>query len=198
MEDLKNIVARNLAACRKEAGLTQLQLAERLNYSDKAISKWERGDSLPDLTVLSELACLYGVTLDYLVAEHADKRPVLYGKLKKRTHIFVTVMSSLLVWFIATLLFSLLYLFQTQAEGQWLLFIWALPVNGILLVVFAGIWGNRVLRTLAVSFLVWTTALALFFTLPMQNAWLVFVVAAPLQVLAVFWFFLRAQKAKIK
>ena len=63
---------------------------------------------------------------------------------------------------------------------------------------FAGIWGNRVLRTLAVSFLVWMAALALFLTLPMQNAWLVFVVAAPLQVLAIFWFFLRAQKAKIK
>ena len=52
MDELKNIVARNLAACRKEAGLTQLQLAEKLNYSDKASSKWERGDSLHELTVL--------------------------------------------------------------------------------------------------------------------------------------------------
>ena len=69
-------MARNLTACRKAAGLTQMQLAEKLNYSDKAVSKWERGESLPDVAVLCELAKLYGVTLDYLVVQHADKKDV--------------------------------------------------------------------------------------------------------------------------
>ena len=71
MEDVRALVARNLTQCRKAAGLTQLQVAEKLNYSDKAISKWERGEGLPDLLVLCELARLYGVTLDYFVHEHA-------------------------------------------------------------------------------------------------------------------------------
>ena len=52
MDDLKLTVARDLADCRRAAGLTQLQLAEKLNYSDKAVSKWERGESLPDVAVL--------------------------------------------------------------------------------------------------------------------------------------------------
>lgn len=198
MEELRAVVARNLTACRKAAGLTQMQLAEKLNYSDKAVSKWERGESLPDVAVLCELAKLYGVTLDYLVVEHADKKLALYGREKRRTRILVTAMSCLLVWFVATLVFAMLHIFQAKGEGQWLLFIWAIPVTFILCVVFSGIWGNRYHRTLSVSALIWSIALALFLTLPLPNSWLFFVVAAPLQILTVFWFLLRAQKSKFK
>lgn len=75
MNDLRTVVAKNLVECRKAAGFTQLQLAEKLNYSDKAVSKWERGESLPDIAVLCALAELYGVTLDYLVRDiRADRR----------------------------------------------------------------------------------------------------------------------------
>ena len=196
MEELKDIVARNLTACRKAAGLTQLQLAEKLNYSDKAVSKWERGESLPDVYVLCELAKLYGVTLDYLVTEHADKKPALYGREKRRTRILVVAMSCLLVWFIATLVFAMLYLFEAQGAGQWLLFVWSMPICCIICVVFSGIWGNRYHRTISVSSLIWTIALALFLTIKLPNAWLCFVVAAPLQLLTLFWFLLRTQKTK--
>ncbi len=192
------VVARNLTACRKAAGLTQLQLAEKLNYSDKAVSKWERGESLPDVAVLYALGKLYGVTLDYLVSEHADKKPALYGREKRRKRILITAMSCLLVWFVATLAFALLYLFQAQAERQWLIFVWATPITGVVCVVFSGIWGNRLHRTLSVSFLIWAVAMAMFLTLPLPNAWLFFVVAAPLQILTIFWFLLRVPKQKIK
>ncbi len=186
----KLIVSRNLVACRKAAGFTQLQLAEKLNYSDKAVSKWERGESLPDISILCELAQLYGVTLDYLVTEHADKKPALFGTEKRRRRALITGMSCLLVCFIATLLFSLLYLFRAQAERQWLIFVWALPICGILCVVFGSVWGNRYHRTVAVSALVWEIAFSLYMTLSLPNRWLIFVVAVPLQLLAVLWFFL--------
>ena len=52
MEDLKQIFAENLSALRKKKGWTQMELAERLHYSDKAVSKWERGESLPDVVIL--------------------------------------------------------------------------------------------------------------------------------------------------
>ena len=64
MEDWKQIVAGNLAALRKAQGLTQLQLAEQLHYSDKAVSKWERGESMPDLAVMKQLADFYGIRID--------------------------------------------------------------------------------------------------------------------------------------
>ena len=61
-ERLKKNIAKNLSSLRKSAGLTQAELGEKLTYSDKSISKWERGDGLPDLLVLDKLAELYGVT----------------------------------------------------------------------------------------------------------------------------------------
>ena len=76
MEDLKSIVARNIIALRRKHDMTQLELAEKLNYTDKAVSKWERGESLPDIVILKTIADLFGVTLDYLVTlEHDDREP---------------------------------------------------------------------------------------------------------------------------
>ena len=64
MDDWKHVVAANLVRLRKANQLTQLQLAEQLHYSDKAVSKWERGESLPDLAVMKQLADFYGIRID--------------------------------------------------------------------------------------------------------------------------------------
>ena len=65
MDDLKTVVGKNLASLRKQAKLTQIELAEKFNYSDKAVSKWEQGATLPDLETLKQLSDFYGVTIDY-------------------------------------------------------------------------------------------------------------------------------------
>ena len=54
-QKLKSQIGANLSAYRKRAGMTQAGLAEKLNYSDKAISKWERGESVPDVLILCQL-----------------------------------------------------------------------------------------------------------------------------------------------
>ena len=188
MKDLRATVSKNLIDCRKAAGYTQLQLAEKLNYSDKAVSKWERGESLPDIAVLCELAELYGITLDYLVREHTRKPAV--GRYKKRRRAIVSVMSCLLVWIVATAVYSVLLICKAPGD-LWLSFVWALPVTSILCVVFSCVWGNRYHRVISVSALIWMLALALFLTIQIQNMWIVFVLSVPVQALAVFWFILR-------
>ena len=75
MSEIKPIIAKNIASLRTSAGLTQLELAEKLNYSDKAVSKWERGESTPDVAVLTHIADLFGVPLDYLVREDHSGMP---------------------------------------------------------------------------------------------------------------------------
>ena len=90
MQDVKVIFAQNLISLRKQMKLTQIELAEKINYSDKAVSKWERGESIPDVTVLMTIASLFGVTLDFLVTEHAEPEIVAeqtsYAKaVKKRS-----------------------------------------------------------------------------------------------------------------
>ena len=73
MNELKVTIANNIANLRKLNGITQSDLAQKLNYSDKAVSKWERGESLPDICVLKQIADSFGVTVDYLLDEHAEK-----------------------------------------------------------------------------------------------------------------------------
>ena len=69
MEELRKIIGKNLAELRKRHGLTQLELAEKFNYTDRAVSKWENGDTLPDIEVLYNLCAFYGITIDYLTHE---------------------------------------------------------------------------------------------------------------------------------
>ena len=62
MNELKNIIASNITYLRKQKKLTQAELAQELNYSDKAVSKWERGESVPDIETLKNIAEMFEVT----------------------------------------------------------------------------------------------------------------------------------------
>ena len=111
MKPLKEIVGENLTELRKNKKLTQFELAEKMNYSDKSISKWENGDNLPDLETLNELCNFYGVTLDYLThpADENKKSYVLDKDEHKRAiinHTLITVLVNVVVWFIATVIFA--------------------------------------------------------------------------------------------
>lgn len=187
-ETLRQNVAKKLAAYRKRAGLTQSELAERLNYSDKSISKWERGDGLPDLLVLASLSELYGVPLDEFVKDGPLKRP--FQTLKQR-RILVTLLSVGLVFFLATVAFFIMTL--TELPLAWLCYLVALPVASVVCIVFAHLWGNTLLQLLAVSSLVWTLAVLaqqsfLLFS-SFNGGTLIYVVAAVLQVLVLLWYY---------
>jgi transcriptional regulator with XRE-family HTH domain len=73
LEDIKSVIAENISRLRRENNMTQIELADRLNYSDKAISKWERGESVPDISVLKAIADLFGVSVDYLISSEHEK-----------------------------------------------------------------------------------------------------------------------------
>jgi len=61
-------IGRFIAACRKKANLTQMQLAEKLGITDRAISKWETGRSLPDSSIMLELCSIFGITVNDLLS----------------------------------------------------------------------------------------------------------------------------------
>ena len=75
MEDFKLTFASNLIRLRTAAGLTQAELGEKLSYSDKSVSKWERAESLPDAFVLQKMAGIFGVSIDYLLTGHDEWKP---------------------------------------------------------------------------------------------------------------------------
>lgn len=194
MEDLKITVAKNIADLRKAANMTQLDLASRLNYSDKAVSKWERGESLPDVVTLKTIADIFSVTVDYLLQqEHLQETAVIrrYSKRQHRNHAIITAMSSMLVWLIATFVFVNIDLISKEFHRHWLIFVYAVPVTAIVLLVFNSIWGRRKMNFLIISIEVWSLLVAVYLTALPYNLWMIFFIGVPAQIIICLWAGLR-------
>ena len=193
MTDIKPIIAKNIADLRQAAGMTQLELAEQLNYSDKAISKWERAESIPDVTVLVQIAERFEVTLDDLVRE--NPRPLAPVHRAKRHHRgFITGMSVLLVWFVATVIFVPLQISLPRAPLNWLTYAYAMPASMIVWLIMNSIWFNRRLNYLIISLMVWSLLIAIHLTvLPFYNIWQIYLLGIPGQIMIFLW-----SKVKIK
>ncbi len=198
--NLKQIIAKNIAYYRKDAGWTQLELAEKINYSDKSVSKWERGEGLPDIVVLTTLAELFGITVNDLLREDEPAAPVTVAKPKAElpmgTKVNVLLLSAGLVWFVAAVVFFLLKIIAPDMPHAEYAFVAALPVCAIVVLVFCCMWWGWLVRCIAVSALVWLLALSFHVMLQLQNAALVYVVAAVFQVLIVLWYFLMTRPAE--
>ena len=188
MQDLKPIIAKNIAELRKAASMTQIELAARLNYSDKAVSKWERGESVPDIGVLKEIADLFEVRVDYLLSmDHTDAAPEELTPKKRRDHMIIALLSVSLVWLIATFLFVLLRITNPEMKGLWLSFIYAVPVTAIVSLVFNSMWGRPRRNYLIISVLVWSTLLAVYLSYSAGLMWMVFLLGIPAQIIIVLW-----------
>ena len=197
MEDIKVIIGKNLAELRKRKKYTQLDLANILGYSDKAISKWEKGDSLPDIEVLYNICKMYGVTLDYLTHEgsYNDKKEFI-SKDKKytRNKKIITCLGSITVWFISIIIFVSLLMYNNVI--YWPVFTWSLPTTCIVLLVFNCLWGKKAIRFMIISFLVWTILAGVFlqFMYFNVNIWPIFLIGIPLQIAVILWSGLKKRK----
>ena len=199
MEDIKAIIAQNIIRLRKRANMTQAELADKLSYTDKAVSKWERGESIPDVIVLKQLADLFQVKLDDLVTEFDDTKIVKQPNtsFKIRNHGFITGMCILLVWLIATLLF-IIFEATIHTPIQWLPFIYAMPVTMAIWLIFNSIWFNRRRNFLIISLLMWSVLGALYVNLWMAgfNVWLLFALGIPGQIIILMWSGIRKRDSK--
>ncbi|MBQ4238102.1 MAG: helix-turn-helix transcriptional regulator, partial [Ruminococcus sp.] len=141
MDDLKKVVAGNIIKLRTSMNLTQAQLGEKLNYSDKSISKWERGESVPDVFVLKTIADMAGVTVDYIITPHdPDEEVQIEAKGPRYSRRFITLTVLAGIWALAVLVFVVLWLCGIV---YWLTFIYAIPVSLITLLVLNSVWGDR-------------------------------------------------------
>ncbi|MBQ9608917.1 MAG: helix-turn-helix domain-containing protein [Lachnospiraceae bacterium] len=195
MQNLKPVIAKNISNLRQKKNMTQGDLASKLNYSDKAVSKWERAESIPDIAVLKEIADLFDVTLDYLVSDNTEqessafeskntsvpeeeseitdnppaedsvKAKFTYISSKFRTHGFITGMCIILVWLIATLAFVVINIFANDNFFLWLPFLYAIPISAIVWLVFNSIWFNKRRNYFIISLLMWSTLISFIVTL---------------------------------
>lgn len=185
-EIIKANIAKNISWYRKEKGMTQAELAEILNYSDKSVSKWERGDGLPDICVLAAIAELFGVTINDLIGSEEPRPPVQKHKMPQR--LLILLMSMGLVWLVAMLAFFAIELILPSMNRAWLIMLWAIPVSCIVSTVFSQLWWPLIPRFISVSALVWSLACCTFLTFAIENMYMIFIVAGVVQLLAVLWF----------
>ena len=195
MEDIKNTVAKQIAALRIGSGMTQLELAEKLHYSDKAVSKWERGESIPELATLIAIAELFEVSLDELVRGGTSNTPPSVPAQKRKTfnRAIVTTMSILLVWFVAALVFVVLDLLPDAVTGHWLSFLYAIPVSAIVWLVLNAVWFNTKRNFFIISLLVWSllACLHVSFIAFGRNIWQIYLLGIPGQLVILLWSRLR-------
>lgn len=210
MEDVKITIAKNISELRVAAGMTQLELAEKLHYSDKAVSKWERAESVPDITTLTLIAEVFGVSLDFLVCGISDNKgqtadgntetdeisddggeesasDLLRKKRKKTNHTVITLMSVLLVWFIAAFVYVLIDLISVDMHYHWLAFIYAVPISAIVWLVLNSIWFSRQLNYFIVSLLSWSLLVSIHLSLLPAgiNIGLIYVLGVPAQLIII-------------
>lgn len=179
LSELKLISASNIIKLRTQAGFTQAELGEKLNYSDKTISKWERGEAIPDAYVLTQMADIFGVTVDYLLSSHdaweAPEQAEQQEEARYSVNMIIAI-SVLGVWTMALTVFVGLWLFDFVI---WQTFIVALPVSILTYMVLALVFHRCRHLELIISAFVLSIFLLLFFALPMEKPWKIFILAVP-------------------
>lgn len=188
--EFKKTVAKNIVKHRKRLGLTQFELAEKLNYTDKSVSKWERGETLPDAFVLKQLADLFGITVDDFTIESDGIFKKLNIKSLIKNRIAVSVLSVLFNFFIATVIFFCLSFFEAPVPNKWMVFIYAIVSASIIMIVFSSLWWKRLVNAICISALNWSLALSLFLSTLRFNdkAGLFFLIAGIFEVIIITWF----------
>ena len=201
VEKLKLQIGSNIASYRKRAGLTQAGLAERLNYSDKAVSKWERGESMPDVTTLVQLAEQFDITVNDLVVD-PDALPGNPGTLekamvqvsekalkRKADKGIILSLSSTLVWFVALLFFVVISSFDIPFS--WLAFFYAVPANAIVLLSLRSAWRDFRWNKALISCIVWGSLVSIHASLWVflgVNVWKLYLLGIPGQIAIFLWF----------
>lgn len=198
-KNIAKIVGNNLTALRKSAGMKQIEIAKKFNFSDKTISKWESGESLPSLDVLVKLCEFYGITLNDLTSESLDCSDAaniipVNTKIENTNKIIITLLAVTLVWIIATIAFIYAKLYTNV--NLWIAFIWAVPVSFIVGIVLNSIWGKRKINFILISFFVWTLLTAIYLQMIEYNLWVVFILGIPSQIAIILWSGLKSNKKK--
>ncbi len=201
-EELTNIVAKNITHYRKINRWTQLELAQKISYSDKAVSKWERAESLPDVYILMLLSEIFGVKVNDLLEEKSVNEIINDKKEKQKSFLYnkiiIAILSSALVMFIAVVVFAILQMIFPNEKHFWLSFIYALPFIAIIWIVFAKLYWKPWVRFVAITALNWFISLAIFTTASTFSSnnflWLLFIISAAFQVLIIFWYLRKKKK----
>lgn len=180
MEDLKFITAANIISLRTKAGMTQAQLAELLNYSDKSVSKWERAEAVPDAYVLKHMSEIFGVSVDYLLSSHNAWEPISQKQKRRYRSEIIVLISMVGIW---TLAFFIFIIGWILGHLFWMVFIYAIPISLITLLVFNSVWEKGKRNYYIISTLVASIFVMFYLALLRWNPWQILLLIVPAELI---------------
>lgn len=181
INELKYNIAQNIYYLRTVNGMTQSELGEKLNYSDKAISKWERAEGMPDAYVLHRISDMFGVSVDYLMSEHTEQEKKVETKPVKDVK---RLIASIVLWgIIAVGVLVTIVLYLAIGKVYWQIFIYALPVTFIVQIVLSCVWWRGKGSFLFTSLLLWSILGIVYVALLQYNLWELFFIGIPVQII---------------
>lgn len=183
LKEFKEVVAQNIYYLRTKNHLTQYELGEKLNYSDKAISKWERAEGMPDAYIISKMSELFGVTVDYMLTPHSEQDKKVETKPIKKVKRIVSNIVSAGILFVALLIFVLVAMISDYNIFLWQIFIYAFPVVVTLRIVFNSVWFKADNVFVLVSILLWSVISSIYVAIANWSLWIIFIIGLPLQVI---------------
>ena len=197
MATINENIAKNIITLRKQKGWTQQDLAQKLSYSDKTISKWERGDSVPDVEMLCKVAEIYNVSLEYLTQEHSEKdfKKLQINAQMRLRNILILIMLCVAVYLVATIVFVYpVILIPENAKKYWVAYLYAVPLCALIANYYARKMNLWLMRLITISVFLWgliTSSYCLTLILDKQMFWLLFLVGVPIQAAICLYFFWR-------
>ena len=199
MENIKEVIKDNLIKLRKDNKLTQLELAQKIGYSDKAISRWETGETTPDVETLNSLASLYNVPISFFFEEYNAEKHGAQKKSKEKqkvNKIAISLLCIVSIWFVAIILFDILN--KVVGARAWMAFIWAIPASFMLAIIFNSIWGQRVWTCVFASVFSWTMILSIHLQFINFSSFMIFIAGVPIQVVIILIAYLKKSDKKTK
>ena len=198
MEDLKQIVATNITALRTNLDLTQAELGEKLNYSDKSISKWERGEAIPDVRVLKEMAQIFDVTVDYLINDHQGEVPPSPDPVEQLKRNYSTDMITLLaiagIFGIALSVFVLLWIIM--GKTYWMTFVVAIPPSIMTWLILNSIWRRGKHNFCIIALFLASLIGMIYLIFRAHNLWQLFLLLAPAELIVFLSFQIKIRRKK--
>lgn len=194
MQEIKDIIAKNIIDLRKKNNLTQGELALKINYSDNAVSRWERGEVTPSIETLDAIAKIFNVPLSSLIEDNAKEVSQTRDKKQIINKLAIILICCSIVWLVAIIAF--VYSKLIYNVNIWTIFVWAIPVSSLVLLPFNEYWGRYIYKFVILSVFQWTILGAIYLQFLQYNIWLIFIIGVPIQVALSIWAFIKPKNIK--
>ena len=182
LNELKLVTASNLIRLRTGRGMTQAELGARLNYSDKTISKWERGEAIPDAFVLTQLAELFGVSVDFILSSHDKWEKPKEEEIEEVRYSVEHIIAIAVIGVLTAFLIAFVTLWL-MGIVEWRLFLFALSSAILTYLILICVFKRRRQLPYVIALFVASLLVLVYFYLPAAALWQLFLILVPAEVL---------------